>query len=131
MKLFRSRKRPVSREVTHRGVAEGRGGGGRRGGGGIPNDGARRGQKEERREGAEEKEEDEEGEEEEEGKRKKKKKGTNLANFRKPIRENVSVHRGPKRGEPRTVNQPGKIREHWTRGRQTSRKTLTTRMVLF
>lgn len=34
-------------------------------------------------------------------------------------------------GEPRTVNQPGKIREHWTRGRQTSRKTLTTRMVLF
>lgn len=33
MKLFRSRKRPVSREVTHRGVAEGRGGGGRRGGG--------------------------------------------------------------------------------------------------
>lgn len=57
MKLFRSRKRPVSREVTHRGRrAEVGEGGGR---GRIPNDGARRGTGGSGRE-AEEKEEEEE-----------------------------------------------------------------------
>lgn len=129
MKLFRSRKRPVSREVTHCGGL--RGEVGEVGGGGefrmMGRDGGRR-KKEGRGQRKKKKMKKEKRRRKE---RRKKKGGTNLANFRKSIRENVSVHRGPKRGEPRTVNQPGKIREHWTRGRQTSRKTLTTRMVLF